>query len=105
MNFRRIQTGREMRPVFLCLNFKIMNTNSSNSALYKTTDLSLCAVISLFKPIENIEKSNGIKKSTFVFILDQEIENIVDQYWRGEIRIDPRRYFEALRAIKVRLYE
>jgi len=70
---------------------------------YQTSDLSLCTTISLFFPIETIDRSN-IRKAVFVFRKTPELEKLVDQYFRNEIKVSPQVYFNQLRVVKARLY-
>ena len=72
---------------------------------FQTTDMSLASTISLFRPVEAIDRSEGSAKANFVFIHDSELDGLIDRFWRGELQVEPRRYFEALRSIKARLYE
>jgi hypothetical protein len=32
------------------------------------------------------------------------LDGLIELYWRGELKIEPRSYFSALREIKARLY-
>ncbi|PIS13871.1 hypothetical protein COT65_01885 [Candidatus Shapirobacteria bacterium CG09_land_8_20_14_0_10_47_13] len=70
---------------------------------YQTSDLSLATTISLFCPIEDIDRSNP-RKAVFIFRKTPELEKLIDQYFRNEIKISPQVYFNQLRAVKARLY-
>jgi len=70
---------------------------------YQTSDLSLSTTISLFFPIEDIDRSNP-RKAVFVFRKTPELEKLIDQYFRNEIKISPQVYFNQLRVVKARLY-
>ncbi|HUW21123.1 MAG TPA: DUF5659 domain-containing protein [Candidatus Bathyarchaeia archaeon] len=72
-------------------------------SFYTTQDLSLAAAISLLFPIETIDKTNP-RKATFVFKQSKNLEGMVDSYWRDELKVNPRAYFDKLRSIKSRLY-
>lgn len=71
---------------------------------YQTSDLSLATTISLFCPIEDIDRSNP-RKAVFLFRRTPELEKLVNQYFRNEIKISPQTYFNQLRVIKARLYD
>lgn len=71
---------------------------------YSTSDLGHAAAISLFFPIEKIDRTNP-RRAVFVFKRTKDLEEIVEKYWRKELRVDPLEYFLVLRAIKSRLYE
>jgi hypothetical protein len=79
--------------------------NGKNLSFYKTSDLALAAIIFLFRPLEAIDKTSNPHKSEFVFVRDDDLNGLIEQFWRGELKVEPRRYFEALRSIKARLYD
>ncbi|MBI5452516.1 hypothetical protein HY945_03565 [Candidatus Gottesmanbacteria bacterium] len=71
---------------------------------YQTSDLSLATTLSLFAPIEEIDRSTNPRKALFVFRKTPELEKLIDQYFRNEIKVSPQVYFNQLRAVKARLY-
>jgi len=77
----------------------------NESSFWRTADLSLAATIFLFRPLEMVDKTSNSRKSEFVFAHDKELDELIEQFWRDEIRVSPRAYFSAIRDIKVRLYE
>lgn len=72
---------------------------------YSTSDLALAAVISLSYPLEVIDKTQNPHKALFLFRRDNQLDQLVEAYWRGELKINPQTYFAALKNIKARLYE
>lgn len=70
---------------------------------YSTSDLALAASISLFSPVEKIDSSDS-KRIIFIFKQSQELDQLVDMYWRGEMKVDPQQYFNQLKVIKSRIY-
>ena len=70
---------------------------------YQTSDLSLAATLSLWCPIEDIDRSNP-RKALFIFQNTEQLQKLVDEYYRNEIKISPQVYFNQLRAVKARLY-
>jgi len=70
---------------------------------YSTSDLSLATVLSLYNPIESIDRTNP-RKALFVFKNTSSLKKTIDEYYRDEIRISPQQYFNQLRVIKARLY-
>ena len=70
---------------------------------YRTADLALATAISLWYPIEAIDKENP-RKAQFVFRRKGELDKLIESYWRGELKVEPQAYFNALRVIKARLY-
>jgi len=71
--------------------------------LFESSDLALVAFLSLLFPIESIDKTNP-RKAIFLFSKTRELDEQVRGYWRGETRVEPRAYFDALRRIKARIY-
>lgn len=74
-----------------------------HQSLFESSDLALVAFLSLISPIESIDKSNP-RKAVFIFSQTQELDKQVRDYWRGETRVEPRAFFDALRRIKARIY-
>jgi len=82
----------------------IMTTKTLNEKnFYRTADLALAAVIFLFYPLEAIDKQNP-RKAQFLFKRNSELDELIESYWRGELKVEPQAYFNALRVIKARLY-
>ena len=71
---------------------------------YGTTDLGLAVAISLFYPIEAMDKKN-LNRVEFLFKRDKVLDKLVEEYWRGELKIEARAYFNQIKNIKSRLYE
>ena len=71
---------------------------------FRTVDLSLASTIFMFYPLEDVDKQNP-RRAEFMFKRTQELDELIENFWRGELKIDPRAYFDALRAIKARLYD
>lgn len=80
-----------------------MTQQELNNDYYSTSDLSLCTTLSLQCPIERINRSNP-RKAVFVFKKTKKLDELVNAYYRDEIRISPQAYFNQLRVIKARLY-
>lgn len=71
---------------------------------YESADLALVTALSLWVPIAYIDKSNP-KQAVFQFSRTAELDNLIEMYWRKDLRIEPQSYFNQLRNIKARLYE
>ena len=80
-----------------------MTQQELNNDYYSTNDLSLATTLSLWCPIEDIDRSNP-RKAFFIFRKTSELEKLIDQYFRNEIKVSPQIYFNQLRVIKARLY-
>lgn len=74
-----------------------------SSDTYLTSDLALATTISLKFPIQDIDRSNS-HKAVFVFLWSPELEELVESYFRNELKVSPQTFFNQLRDIKSRLY-
>ena len=72
--------------------------------LYQCSDLGLTTVLSLYFPIVSINRPPNSRKAFFSFEQTKELINLIQTYWRGELRIEPKTYFNQLRTVKARLY-
>lgn len=76
----------------------------NNADYYKTSDLGLTALLSLYYPIDAVNKADS-QKVQFLFEKSKQLDELVDAYWRQETKVEPQSYFNQLRFIKSRLYE
>ena len=70
---------------------------------YQTTDIALATIISLSFPLVRITPQSN-SKSLFVFERSKELERLIEDYWSGTLKIEPKTYFNQLKQIKTRLY-
>lgn len=70
---------------------------------YRTQDLALATVISLSFPIEAVDKSNP-RKAQFIFKHSKTLDELIEGYWRGEVKVEPALFFNQLRVMKARIY-
>lgn len=70
---------------------------------YTTSDLALASLISLYHPLEAINRSNS-NKAEFLFLRNTQLDQLVELYWRKELKVEPQTYFNQIKAIKSRLY-
>lgn len=84
-----------------------MNINriepQDRQSVFISSDLALAAVVSIYFPIVIIDKENP-RKAQFVFNRSKNLSDLVDKYWKKELQIEPRQYFDQLKALKARLY-
>ena len=78
--------------------------NNNNHENFTTSDLALAATVSLWYPLQSVEHKLGTTRAIFVFIASHEVDGIVEKYWKRELAVEPRQYFDQLKAIKSRLY-
>lgn len=83
---------------------KINHAEISNKQnIFISSDLALVTAISLFHNIEDLDRQNP-RKALFVFNRSKKLDELLNSYWKKELRIEPRSYFDQLKAIKARLY-
>lgn len=71
---------------------------------YSTSDLALATTISLNFSIKEMDKTNP-RKAIFIFDRNKKLDEYINRYWRKEILVEPRQYFDQLKALKARIYE
>jgi len=71
---------------------------------YSTSDLALATVISLYYPLDCIDRQNPTK-AIFNFKREEGLDKLIETYWNGELKVNPIAYFNQLKTIKSRLYE
>lgn len=81
-----------------------MNTSQLKLAeTFVTSDLNLATVLSLSFVLEGIDRTNP-QRALFMFRRDQNLDRLIEMFWRKELRIEPQEYFQQLKIIKTRLY-
>ncbi len=77
----------------------------NDGELYKTADLALVAVLLLFTPdsLHICDRSNP-HKVLFAFRRSAELDELVSQYWKRELAVEPQDFFNQLKQAKVRIY-
>ena len=72
--------------------------------MYQTADMACAAALSLFFPIEAVDRTNG-RRVYFSFRRTPDLDAFVTAYWKNEISVEPRAFFDSIKAIKTRLYD
>ena len=81
-----------------------MNDESMSMKTYMTQDLPLAAtLVSLGQSLQGIDRTNP-KRAGFCFAQSSELHTLIDTYQSGNITIEPRSYFDAIKYLKSRLY-
>ncbi len=70
---------------------------------YKTSDLALATTLSLYFPIEEIERIDS-KRVQVVFERVTKLDQTISDYWKGSLVVEPHRFFDQLKVIKTRIY-
>jgi len=72
--------------------------------LFESHELSLvCALIAWDFPIVSVNKQSS-KRVTFAFELSSDLEQSVEDFWNGTRMVLPKKYFNAMREAKSRIY-
>lgn len=71
---------------------------------YSTSDLALATALSLFYPLDSIDKSNP-SKVHFLFKKSNDLDKFVEAFWKQKLKIEPQAYFSQLKMIKSRIYQ
>lgn len=80
-----------------------MTNKLTNNDFFSSTDLCLgSTLLCLGYRLEAIEKNSP--KSTFIFERNEGLDRAIQAFWAGEIRVDPKAFFNCLKEIKARLY-
>jgi len=83
-----------------------MTTDSLNiNDYFYTHDLGLATAISLFFPLELIDRTQSRTRVQFVFKRENGLEQLVESYWKGKLQGGLFAYFNQLKVLKSRLYE
>lgn len=80
-------------------------TINNKNEYFETTDLHLACALSLFYPIKTIENNPKNNRSSFLFIREDGLDEMVQQYWQNTMQVSPQQYAAQLRLVKTRLYE
>jgi hypothetical protein len=73
--------------------------------LIKTADINLAASLLCFGfNVDGIDNHN-LQKVYFLFRRTEQIENIIDLYWRGDLKVNPKEFANARREIMARIHE
>jgi hypothetical protein len=59
--------------------------------------------LSLDLPIEKIDRQNPTKVQ-FLFAESEQLRRLVDDYWKGQLQVEPKAFFNQLKNIKTRIY-
>lgn len=69
-----------------------------------TSDLSLSAVLVAHGFVLDKVEKTSTGKSKFLFEYSENIEKLIDKYWKGKVKMNPQDIFVSLKVIKNRLY-
>jgi hypothetical protein len=71
---------------------------------YTTTDLGCAAgLVVAGSELLELDRSN-VRRVVFIFNRSGKLSDDFEAYWRGDLSIDAKSYFEALKWLKARVY-
>lgn len=73
-----------------------------SQSFYSTPDLNLATTISLSYPLDCIEKLSD-RKSAFVFKREEGLDQLIESFWRRELRVEPIQLSEQRKILLSRL--
>lgn len=81
-----------------------MSTKNKNTSSFKTDFLPLITVLAYHDfPILDIQKDNP-RHAYFFFPETDQLRGITNQFWNGQLLVEPKKYFSTIKEIKSRLY-
>lgn len=69
---------------------------------YSTPDLNLATTISLSYPLDSIERLSD-RKLSFVFKREEGMDQLIESFWRREIKVEPNQYSEHRKVLIARI--
>ncbi|MDD5146891.1 MAG: DUF5659 domain-containing protein [Candidatus Pacebacteria bacterium] len=73
--------------------------------IFRTADLAITAALSIFGFIVDEVERISPTRSVFIFKDSFKLQEIIKQYWRSELKVEPQAYFNQLKVLKARIYE
>ena len=80
-----------------------MSQSINQKKVYSTENLALATAISLWFPLETIDRTNP-RKVKFEFFHSEQLDKFIESFWRQEVKVEPQAFFNALKALKSRIY-
>jgi hypothetical protein len=69
---------------------------------FSTPDLNLAVAVSLSYPLDCIEKLSD-KKSVFVFKREEGLDQLMESFWKRELRVEPIQFSEQKKLLLARI--
>ncbi len=70
----------------------------------QTTDLALAAALQAAGvKLVSVDKTNR-RRAVFVYQNSHDVQQLINNFWSGDLLLDARTYFESIKKIKDRLY-
>ena len=80
-----------------------MNINE-NVATQKTSDFNVCTVLLYFKhQLIGIDREEP-RRCIFILSQERNTNEIIEQFFNGELSVDPKRFIATQKELKSRIY-
>jgi len=80
-------------------------TMNENTTLFRTADLAPAAALCVSRfGVASVDRIDQ-RKLAFVFERSNRLNETIEQYWRGELLVEPQAYFNQFKLLKARIYE
>ncbi|WP_407057150.1 DUF5659 domain-containing protein [Desulfobacter postgatei] len=76
-----------------------------NENYFKTSDLSLIALLQVFGYKIKKIKREETNKVIFFIEKDNKLDSLIQSFWSRSLSVEPLAYFESLKNIKSRIYQ
>ena len=73
------------------------------SNYFSTSDIALAAVLSLYFPVDSLDKRNP-SRVEFLFERRSELDALIQRYWSRALEVEPQAFFSSLKNLKNRIY-
>ena len=81
-----------------------MRILTTEDAYYRCSDFPLIVSLSIWLPIIAIDRTDP-RRVYFLFLRSNELDSLVANYNRRELRVEPQAFYHATKNVKARLYE
>lgn len=76
-----------------------------NNNYFETTAFDLvCTLVYLGYKIESIDRRDE-PRANFIFKREDGLDQAIQSYWKGELMVEPKRFYYCQREIKAMLYQ
>jgi hypothetical protein len=69
---------------------------------YSTSNLNLATVINLHFPIDSLDRTNP-KQVEFMFERSKELDQLIESYWKEELKLEPKKLFKKKKELMSRI--
>lgn len=77
--------------------------NDDILSTFETNDLTITTtLLALDIPLHSFSGDNP-NKVTFTFKKDNQLEQTINEYWSGKLRVEPRKFWTIQRELKTRI--